>query len=521
MNDDFAGVISSNTPAGTQEGEVSMMRTDSKNIAARKSRMKSGPSVGYPWFQLSIATGVALAMVLLASSISTYTAVSRRLILDHLRADLHSQAALMEEQAQRGSVQSRSQLSAILQGALEKSNGRIAWILVQNHEGEPLSAIGSPATPVFSTQDIRSHIESRRPIFKTVDAATGPMLVEVMPFMLPHGPLRASLEAAGGALGRPVTTVEIAESWAGGDVALWSVRRHLIINASAALVLLLALATLGLRFRAYLAGQKLEQEIEVARTVQRDLLPSSQCELDDFEVSGDYAPLAQVGGDFYDTFAVRGDRAAFVLGDVSGKGLPAALLMGVLHGAVRSSGWTLSPLDHQTATSEMNRLLCERAATSRFATMFWSYFDYRSQHLKYINAGHCPPLLVKTAQRKTVLHLCSGGPVLGLLADAEFQQGSARLDAGDVLILYSDGIVEATNAADEEFGEDRVAAIVRAHSVDTAENIRDRILAAVDAFTGAMAPQDDRTLVVIVYLGAERGDGSDLEAAPELALCAA
>jgi sigma-B regulation protein RsbU (phosphoserine phosphatase) len=243
--------------------------------------------------------------------------------------------------------------------------------------------------------------------------------------------------------------------------------------------------------------------------------------LDDFEVSGDYAPLAQVGGDFYDTFAVGGNRAAFVLGDVSGNGLPAALLMGVLHGAVRSSGWTTSPLDHQAATSEMNRLLCERSATSRFATMFWSYFDYRSQHLKYINAGHCPPLLVKTAKRNTVLHLCSGGPVLGFLADAEFQQGSARLDAGDVLILYSDGIVEATNAVDEEFGEDRVAAIVRAHSVDTAENIRNRILAAVDAFTGAMAPQDDRTLVVIVYLGAERGDGSDVEAAPEMAMCAA
>ena len=496
-----------------------MVRTNSKHISERQGMTKGGPFVLPPWFKLAIVTGLALAVVLLASSISTYRTVSRGLIVDHLRSDLHAQAVMMEEQAQRDSVQTRSELLAILQQALKKSNGRIVWILVQNRGGEALSAIGSPATPIFSAQDIRSHIQSRQPIFKTVGSATGPMLIEVLPFMLPAGLLRQS-ETSGGGPG-PVTMVEIAESWGGADGVLWSVRRQLIINSSAGLVLLLSVITIARRFRSYLAGRKLEQEIEVARTVQRDLLPSSQCDLDDFEVSGDYAPLAQVGGDFYDTFAVGGDRAAFVLGDVSGNGLPAALLMGVLHGAVRSSGWTTSPLDHQAATSEMNRLLCERSATSRFATMFWSYFDYRSQHLKYINAGHCPPLLVKTAKRNTVLHLCSGGPVLGFLADAEFQQGSARLDAGDVLILYSDGIVEATNAVDEEFGEDRVAAIVRAHSVDTAENIRNRILAAVDAFTGAMAPQDDRTLVVIVYLGAERGDGSDVEAAPEMAMCAA
>jgi sigma-B regulation protein RsbU (phosphoserine phosphatase) len=197
--------------------------------------------------------------------------------------------------------------------------------------------------------------------------------------------------------------------------------------------------------------------------------------------------------------------------------------MGVLHGAVRSNGWTESPLGHQEATRQMNQLLCERAAMSRFATMFWSYFDSKSQHLKYINAGHCPPLLVvKTAHRNTILRLCSGGPVLGLLAGAEFQQGSVRLDSGDVLILYSDGIVEAANAADEEFGEGRVAAIVTTYSEDTAENIRNHILAEVDAFTGTLAPQDDRTLVVIVYLGAvQPNETCNLQTAPETPACVA
>lgn len=93
----------------------------------------------------------------------------------------------------------------------------------------------------------------------------------------------------------PITTVEIAEPWRAANVALWSVRRHLMINASAALMLLLSVTIIARRFRSYVAGQGLEQTIEVARTVQRDLLPSAQCELDDFEVAGDCAPLAQVG----------------------------------------------------------------------------------------------------------------------------------------------------------------------------------------------------------------------------------
>ena len=125
-----------------------MVRTNSKHISERQGMTKGGPFVLPPWFKLAIVTGLALAVVLLASSISTYRTVSRGLIVDHLRSDLHAQAVMMEEQAQRDSVQTRSELLAILQQALKKSNGRIVWILVQNRGGEALSAIGSPATPI-------------------------------------------------------------------------------------------------------------------------------------------------------------------------------------------------------------------------------------------------------------------------------------------------------------------------------------------------------------------------------------
>jgi hypothetical protein len=149
------------------------------------------------------------------------------------------------------------------------------------------------------------------------------MLVAVFPLTIPSGAMAGAIKPLPKpkrvTVTDPVSTVQIAEIWNGADVALWSVRRQLMINSSAALVLLLSVTTIALSFRRYLAGRKLEQEIEIARTVQRDLLPSSQCEMADFEVSGDYTPLAQLGGDFYDTFAVRGDGAAFVLGDISGR----------------------------------------------------------------------------------------------------------------------------------------------------------------------------------------------------------
>jgi len=403
---------------------------------------------------------------------------------------------MMDQQVRRSAVQHDSQLPAILEQAVERSNGRIAWIQIRDGHGDSVSQAGTPAQPVFSIEYIRSRIQNRQPIFKTVHTARGIMLVEVFPFRLPDA------TASAGPIPRRFGTVQIAAFLEGAGVALWPLKRNLMIDSSAALMLLISLAAIALRLRSYVAGRRLEQEVEIARSVQRDLLPSSKRELDGFEVAADYLPASRVSGDFYDAFPVRNERAAFVLGDVSGKGLPAALLMGVMHGTVRLSSWTDSQLQNQEATRQINRLLFQRAATERYATMFWSYFDPRSQHLKYINAGHCPPLLVKAARRKTILRLSIGGPVLGLLADAEYQQGSVRLEPNDVLVLYSDGIVEAANSTGEEFGEDRVLAIVREHSEDTAEEIRNHILAAADAFTGQSEPEDDRTLVVIVYSGA-------------------
>jgi hypothetical protein len=480
------------------------------------SEKHSRPTKIYRWFQIWIGLGLALAILLLVSSISTYVLVSRRMIVDHLRRDLASQVAMLDQQVQRGAIQNPAQFEGMLRQMQERSNGRIAWIQVRNGEGTPISQTGSPITPssnvctgLFSNastnvfSEVVPHTDNREQIFKTLNTDTGRVLVDVFPFRLPGTMTLAGIpvSAEPGRISRQFGTIEIGAFLAGESAALWPLKRNLTIDSLAALALFISLLVIALRLRSYVADRQLEQEVEIARGVQRDLLPSSKRKFDGFELASDCVPAARVGGDFFDTFSGRGSRTAFVLGDVSGKGVPAALLMGVIHGAVRSSSWAESPAHHTLATQQINRLLYERAAAERFATMFWSYFDPESQHLKYINAGHCPPLLLKAAHRNTLLSLNIGGPALGLLPDAQFQQGSVRLEPGDILVLYSDGIVEGTNSEDEEFGEQRVRAIVTECRGKTAEEIRDQILASVEAFTGRVVPEDDRTLCVIVYLG--------------------
>jgi hypothetical protein len=160
---------------------------------------------------------------------------------------------------------------------------------VQNREGTTIAAVGPSADPAFSTQEIRAHVRDRQPLFRTIGSSTSPMVVEALPFVLPPGPLRSPEESVGAG---PPGTIEIAEFGGDANVALGSVRRHLLINSTAALVLLFAVALIGSRFRSYVRGKELAHQIEIACSVQRDLLPSATAEVDQFDVAGDYVPVA-------------------------------------------------------------------------------------------------------------------------------------------------------------------------------------------------------------------------------------
>jgi sigma-B regulation protein RsbU (phosphoserine phosphatase) len=198
---------------------------------------------------------------------------------------------------------------------------------------------------------------------------------------------------------------------------------------------------------------------------------------------------------------VRDAGAAFLVGDVSGKDVPAAMLASLIQGTAHASDWTRSAASHNFATEQLNRLLCERASQERYASLFWGYFDVRTGLLHYVNCGHCAPLLFR-ARGEGVRRLSEGGPVLGLLPHARFEQGVERLEANDMLVLYSDGIVEAANARGEEFGEHRLIAAVESDLHAEPGEIRDRILRSVREFTGSDVLEDDQTLLAIRYAGA-------------------
>jgi sigma-B regulation protein RsbU (phosphoserine phosphatase) len=262
--------------------------------------------------------------------------------------------------------------------------------------------------------------------------------------------------------------------------------------------LLAAVVIIAFRFRNYLRGKQVEEQLAMARLVQFDLLPPGTLKTPSLEFAAQCVPAWQVGGDFYDAFEADDHQFALILGDVSGKGLSAALLMGVVQGSVHAST-NIGAAWHEESAERLNALLCIKTARERFVSLVWCYFDPLESVLGYINAGHLAPLLVRrTATGKfEVQRLTEGGPVLGVLPGARYKQVRLHVEPGDLLVIFSDGVVEAANASDEEFGEEGILAVVEQNWSKPAIEIRDSVLSAVRAFLGKHLPHDDQTLMVV------------------------
>jgi len=277
--------------------------------------------------------------------------------------------------------------------------------------------------------------------------------------------------------------------------------RYLIVGVSASLALMGSLVFIAARFNRYVRGQQIEGQLDLARRVQTDMLPARSKIIGPVEVAADCIPAWDVGGDYCDVFNAGSGIVAVVIGDISGKGISAALLMALIHGAIQSISWTHSKLDHEQACRSLNALLCKKTATERYSTLFWGYFEPNTSMLHYVNAGHPPPILFRKNGNSKVelLRLESGGPVLGLLPEGQYEQGEQRFLPADLLVAFSDGIVEAPNASNEEFGEARLIEIVRNAWNTSPENIRDAILSAVRNFIKDTPVADDQTLVVVRF----------------------
>lgn len=240
----------------------------------------------------------------------------------------------------------------------------------------------------------------------------------------------------------------------------------------------------------------LHREIEIAREVQERLFPQNLPAIATLEYAGHCRPASEVGGDYYDFLALANGRLGLAIGDISGKGVPAALLMASLQASVRGQSQGLNAdgrPDIAGLMTNVNRLVYDASPQNRYATFFYAQFDPATRALTYTNGGHNAPMLIRGEE---VLRLEAGGPPVGLFRPSRYQQAELALSTGDLLILYTDGISEAENPGEDEWGEDALISAVRAcASAPPAEMIA-TIMRCADAFANGAPQHDDMTLVV-------------------------
>jgi serine phosphatase RsbU (regulator of sigma subunit) len=237
--------------------------------------------------------------------------------------------------------------------------------------------------------------------------------------------------------------------------------------------------------------RRLQQEMQVAAEIQRGLLPSAPPVVPGYQVVGSNRPSLTVGGDYFD-FGTRPGVLNFVLGDVSGKGTGAALLMTVLRASVRAH-WDENVLSE--AVSRINATVCQNVTPGKYITFFMGRLDTATGQVCYVNAGHNPPLLVRADGR--VETLTSGGMVLGLFDSVPYEDGATHLEPGDVLVVYSDGVTETFTAGDVEFGEQSLTDVVTRTRGQAAAAVEAAILRALETFAAGARATDDRTLIVL------------------------
>lgn len=242
--------------------------------------------------------------------------------------------------------------------------------------------------------------------------------------------------------------------------------------------------------------QRLEQEISIARNIQQALLPRGFRDFPHLAVSGTNIPCLSVGGDYFDVFPMTEDRTAFLIADVSGKGLGAALLTTMLQGAL--SGMTMGA-DPERVFNHINNFLCEHAEVGKYATLFFGILG-RDGCLEYINAGHPSPLLLRGGELAEPF--TEGSFPVGLVPGAHFKTARVTLEAGDTLVLFSDGVSEAADPDDELYGVPRLREALAGRLDAPLDHLQKAVFDSVEKFTRGASQADDITLLLVRYRAA-------------------
>jgi phosphoserine phosphatase RsbU/P len=245
--------------------------------------------------------------------------------------------------------------------------------------------------------------------------------------------------------------------------------------------------------REMLEKHRIDHQLAIARDVQFALLPACDPVVPGFDIGGINIPTWEIGGDYFDYLPEPDGRLAIALADVSGKGVPAALLMATFRAALRVQRQIDAGVG--PTVDGLNRVLLDSMDASRFVTAVYGVLASGTGAFDYVNCGHNPPLLLRAGGGCELLP--GGGPVLGMWDSAQFTARTATLDPGDTLVLYTDGVVEVADGDDRQFGVERLEQVVRAHSSGPVHDALDAVIGATRAFSGRPAFDDDFTLVLV------------------------
>lgn len=252
--------------------------------------------------------------------------------------------------------------------------------------------------------------------------------------------------------------------------------------------------------KATAAKEKILSELRIARDIQMSIVPKVSPPFSDsahFDISAILKPAKEVGGDFYDFFFVGEDKLCFVVGDVSGKGVPAALFMAVVKTLIKSLAKTGLPPDEILRIA--NKEACYNNSSSMFVTVFFAILDLKSGELSFVSGGHNPPVIVRKAE-DTILLKTIYGTAVGALETSRFQSERVTMKPGDAICLYTDGVTEAFDRKGAMFSEERLVQVVEKNRDKKARGIVDSLLSSVDSFSSGTEPSDDITILCVRYL---------------------
>ncbi len=255
-------------------------------------------------------------------------------------------------------------------------------------------------------------------------------------------------------------------------------------------------------FKEMLEKQRLEEELALAREIQQNLLPRQCVKLTNYDIDAINVPSLQVSGDYFDCIRLSEDKVCLAIADVSGKGIGAALLMAnlqaVLHALIDADA-VLTDVAYK-----INNLIFKNTHYDKFITFFFGILDLKNNQFTYVNAGHNPPIWLRSNGH--IERLEQGGIILGMMPNLSYRQETIPLKPGDWIVMYTDGVSEAVNAADEEFEEQRLIEVIQANRMHSASVMKDRILASVREFAIGQPQRDDITLLCLVCRSSDGGE---------------